>query len=39
MTRSAVTAMTIRDRLGDEPEDGPLLDRLMSGPADCYGPC
>ena len=30
MTRSGFISMAVRDRLGDEPEDGPLLNRLVS---------
>ena len=30
MTRSGVISTAVRDRLGDEPEDGPLLSRLAS---------
>ncbi len=30
MTRSGFISMAVRDRLGDEPEDGPLLSRLAS---------
>ena len=30
MTRSGYIAMAVRDRLGDEPEDGPLLNRLVN---------
>ncbi len=30
MTRSGFISMAVRDRLGDEPEDGPLLSRLAN---------
>ena len=30
MSRSGFIALAVRDRLGDEPEDGPLLNRLVS---------
>ncbi len=30
MTRSGFISMAVRDRLGDEPEDGPLWNRLAS---------
>ncbi len=30
MTRSGFISMAVRDRLGDEPEDGPLLNRLAN---------
>ena len=30
MTRSGFISMAVHDRLGDEPEDGPLLSRLAS---------
>ena len=30
MTRSGFISMAVRDRVGDEPEDGPLLNRLAN---------